>query len=147
MGWQQVVDWLNNRGYTVKLLSSEENGYMGNRNPVGVVQHPNGPIESVIEEFKKSKAFIGLGSGLSWLSWSLGVPTVLISGFSYKWAEMQDCIRVGAPRGKCEGCFNRIKLNAGDWNWCPDHKGTPRQFECSREITADMVIRELEKIL
>jgi len=147
MGWQQVVDWLNNRGYTVRLLSSEENGYMGNRNPVGVVQHSNGPIESVIEELKKSKAFIGLGSGLSWLSWSLDVPTVLISGFSYKWAEMQDCIRIGAPRGKCEGCFNRIKLNAGDWNWCPDHKGTPRQFECSREITADMVIRELEKIL
>lgn len=147
LGWQYVVDWLNGRGYTVKLLSSEEDGFMGNRNPKGVIQHPNGPIESVMEELKKSKAFIGLGSGLSWLSWALNVPTVLISGFSYKWAEMRDCIRIGTPQGRCEGCFNRVKLNAGDWNWCPDHKGTPRQFECSREITADMVIRELEKIL
>ena len=146
-GWQEVVNWLNRKGYTVKLLSEEGLDYMGNKAPSGIVQHPRGSIESVMEEMKKSKAFIGLGSGLSWLSWTLNVPTVLISGFSYKWAEMQDCIRIGAPKGICSGCFNRHRLNAGDWNWCPDHKGTPRQFECSREITADMVIRELEKIL
>ncbi len=146
-GWQEVVNYLKAKGYTVKLLSQEGDGYMGNRNPSGVIQHPSGPIESVMEEMKKSTVFIGLGSGLSWLSWGLGVPTVLISGFSYSWAEMQDCIRIGAPKGKCEGCFNRVRLDAGDWNWCPDHKGTPRQFECSREITSDMVIKELEKIL
>lgn len=146
-GWQMVVNWLRERGYAVKLLSQEGDSYMGNKIPTGVVQHPHGPIESVIAELKASKAFIGLGSGLSWLSWGLDVPTVLISGFSYKWAEMQGCIRIGAPRGKCEGCFNRHRLDAGDWNWCPDHKGTPRQFECTREITVDTVIRELEKIL
>lgn len=146
-GWQEIVDWLTNKGYTVRLLSQEGDGYMGNNNPRGVVQHPSGPIESVIIELLKSNLFIGLGSGLSWLSWGLNIPTVLISGFSYKWAEMQDCIRIGAPKGKCEGCFNRHQLNPGDWNWCPDHKGTSRQFECTREITADMVIQELEKIL
>lgn len=147
LGWQEVVNWLTDKGYTVKLLSQETDGYMGNKNPKGVIQHPSGPIESVITELRKSKAFIGLGSGLSWVSWALDIPTVLISGFSYKWAEMQDCIRIGAPKGKCEGCFNRVRLDPGDWNWCPDHKGTFRQFECSREITADMVIKELEKIL
>lgn len=147
LGWQEVVNYLKARGYTVKLLSQEPDGYMGNRNPSGVTQHPPGTIESVMEEMKKSKVFIGLGSGLSWLSWALEVPTVLISGFSYRWAEMQGCIRIGAPRGKCEGCFNRVRLDAGDWNWCPDQKGTPRQFECSKSITAEMVIRELEKIL
>jgi autotransporter strand-loop-strand O-heptosyltransferase len=146
-GWQSVVDWLNNRGYVVRLLSNEGDNYMGNKIPTGVIQHPAGPIEDVMRELKKSKMFIGLGSGLSWLSWALEVPTVLISGFSYKWAEMQDCIRVGAPSGKCEGCFNRHRLDAGDWNWCPDHKNTSRQFECSRNITAQMVISELEKLL
>jgi autotransporter strand-loop-strand O-heptosyltransferase len=146
-GWQEVVNWLNNRGYIVKLLSEEGDGYMGNRLPSGLVTHPRGPIESVIDELNNSKAFIGIGSGLSWLSWGLNVPTVLISGFSYNWTEMQDCIRIGAPKGKCSGCFNRHRLNAGDWNWCPDHKGTARQFECSREITSDTVIKELEKIL
>jgi autotransporter strand-loop-strand O-heptosyltransferase len=146
-GWQDVVDWLNGRGYTVKLLSKEGDNYMGNKLPDGIVKHPNGPIELVINEMLKSKAFIGIGSGLSWLSWGLDVPTVLISGFSYKWAEMQDCIRIGSPQGKCEGCFNRIRLDAGDWNWCPDHKGTERQFECTKSITSEMVIKELEKFL
>jgi autotransporter strand-loop-strand O-heptosyltransferase len=146
-GWQDVVDWLNGRGYTVKLLSKEGDNYMGNKLPDGIVKHPNGPIELVMDEMRKSKAFIGIGSGLSWLSWGLDIPTVLISGFSYKWAEMQDCIRIGSPQGKCEGCFNRIRLDAGDWNWCPDHKGTERQFECTKSITSEMVIKELEKFL
>lgn len=146
-GWQEVVDWLNDKGYAVKLLSKEGDNYMGNRIPTGVFQHPTGPIESVMDEMLKSDAFIGIGSGLSWLSWSLNVPTVLISGFSYKWAEMSDCIRIGAPAGKCEGCFNRLRLDASDWNWCPDHKDTPRQFECTKSITSEMVIKELEKFL
>jgi autotransporter strand-loop-strand O-heptosyltransferase len=146
-GWQDVVDWLNNRGYTVKLLSKEGDDYMGNKLPKGIIHHPNGPIELVMDELKKSKAFIGIGSGLSWLSWSLDTPTVLISGFSYEWAEMQDCIRITTPKGKCEGCFNRLRLNAGDWNWCPDHKGTDRQFECTKSITSEMVIAELQKFL
>jgi autotransporter strand-loop-strand O-heptosyltransferase len=146
-GWQDVVDWLNNRGYVVKLVSKEGDDYMGNKYPKGIVKHPNGPIDSVIDEMLKSKAFIGIGSGLSWLSWALNVPTVLISGFSYDWAEMQDCIRITAPKGKCEGCFNRIKLDAGDWNWCPDHKGTDRQFECTKSISSEQVIKELEKFL
>ena len=146
-GWQDVVDWLNNKGYTVKLVSKEGDDYMGNKLPKGIVQHPNGPIEKVMMEMKKSKAFIGIGSGLSWMSWALDVPTVLISGFSYDWAEMKDCIRITTPKGKCEGCFNRLRLDAGDWNWCPDHKGTERQFECTKSITSEMVIKELEKFL
>ena len=146
-GWQEVVDWLNGRGYTVKLLSKEGDNYMGNKLPTGIIHHPSGPIEGVMDEMLKSEAFIGIGSGLSWLSWALDVPTVLISGFSYKWAEMDDCIRIGAPQGKCEGCFNRLRLDAGDWNWCPDHKGTERQFECTKTITSEMVIKELEKFL
>lgn len=146
-GWQQVVDWLKERGYTVKLLSQEEDGYMGNRNPIGVEQFPRSPINKVMEELKRSKAFIGISSGLSWVSWAMGTPTVMISGFTEPFNEMQDCIRISAPKGKCSGCWNRHKFDPGDWNWCPDHKGTPRQFECSREITADTVIKELEKIL
>jgi autotransporter strand-loop-strand O-heptosyltransferase len=146
-GWQAVVDWLNDKGYTVKLLSKEGDNYMGNKLPSGILKHPNGPIELVMDEMKKSKAFIGIGSGLSWLSWALDVPTVLISGFSYKWAEMQDCVRIGAPQGKCEGCFNRLRLDPSDWSWCPDHKGTDRQFECTKSISSYQVIKELEKFL
>jgi autotransporter strand-loop-strand O-heptosyltransferase len=146
-GWQEVVDWLNNKGYKVKLLSRENDGYMGNTHPMGILKHPEGPLESVMDEMRKSKAFIGIGSGLSWLSWALDVPTVLISGFSYDWAEMSDCVRITPTNDKCIGCFNRLRLDGGDWNWCPDHKDTPRQFECTKSITGQMVINELEKFL
>jgi autotransporter strand-loop-strand O-heptosyltransferase len=146
-GWQDVVDWLKLKGYTVKLLSRESSGYMGNLHPTGIEQHPPGPLSDLMDEMLKSELFIGIGSGLSWLSWALGVKTVLISGFSYEWAEMQDCARISTPIGKCSGCFNRSRLDAGDWNWCPDHKGTERQFECSKSITSDVVIEELKKIL
>jgi len=145
-GWQEVVDWLNTRGYTVKILSTEHDGYMGNKNPTGVIQFPQSPIQDVIAELKRSKVFIGISSGLSWLSWAVGTPTVMISGFTDPVNEMEDCIRIAAPKGNCTGCWHRHKFDAGDWNWCPDHKGTPRQFECSKDITSDMVIEELEKL-
>lgn len=146
-GWQEVVDFLRSKGYVVKLVSRERDGYMGNVHPKGIQQLREGPLENVMNEMLKSEFFIGIGSGLSWLSWALGTKTVLISGFSYDWAEMEDCIRIGSPSGKCEGCFNRIRLDAGDWNWCPDHKGTNRQFECTKYITGKSVIDELKKII
>lgn len=49
--------------------------------------------------------------------------------------------------GKCRGCFNRHKLESQDWWWCPDHKGTPRQFECSRFISSSRVIDSLKQII
>lgn len=145
-GWQELVDWLIGKGYEVKLLSKEGEEYMGNVAPKGVVCHPSGSIESVINELQKSVMFIGIGSGLTWLSWALDVPTVLISGFSEPFAEMEGCIRISAPEDKCSGCFNRYRLNAGDWNWCPDHKNTDRQFECTKSITAQMVIDRISNI-
>jgi hypothetical protein len=146
-GWQELVNWLIECGYTVKLLSREGDGYMGNVHPKGIIQHPTSSIESVMAELKRSKMFIGLGSGLSWLSWALGTPTAIISGFSDPISEMQECIRITAPKDVCSGCFNRTRLIAEDWNWCPDFKGTPRQYECSKHITSDMVIKQLSKIL
>lgn len=145
-GWQEVVDWLHSEAFTVKLLSLEGTEYMGNKAPNGVILHPAGSIESVIEELCKSRLYIGLGSGLSWLAWALDVPVILISGFSEHYSEMQDCIRITAPKTSCSGCWNRHKFNPGDWNWCPDHKGTLRQFECSKNITSDMVIAAMRGI-
>ena len=120
---------------------------MGNYNPTGVTQHPESTIESVIEQLKMSKLFIGISSGLSWLSWAVGTPTVIVSGFSEPYAEMKECVRITAPKMSCSGCFNRARLDPNDWHWCPDHKNTHRQYECSRNITSEMVIKELEKLL
>jgi autotransporter strand-loop-strand O-heptosyltransferase len=147
-GWQDVVNWCKSKGFSVLLLSKEEAGYMGNPHPTGIKQLQVGPLTDVMKAMLESVAFIGIGSGLSWVSWALKVPTVLISGFSYPYTETsKNTYRVSTPDGKCTGCFNRVRLDAGDWDWCPDHKNTQRMFECTRSITSAMVIEQLEELL
>ncbi len=146
-GWQEVVDYLNSCGYECMIYSKEGNGYMGNNYPKGVKVYKGGSLQDVINEFATCEFFVGLGSGLSWLAWACELPVVLISGFSEKWAETKlDTYRV-INENVCHGCFNWDRLDAGDWNWCPKHKGTNRQFECSKQITSEMVINEINNIM
>ena len=146
-GWQEVVDYLNSCGYECIIYSKEGNGYMGNNYPKGVKVYKGGSLQDVINEFATCEFFVGLGSGLSWLAWACELPVVLISGFSEKWAETKlDTYRV-INEDVCHGCFNWDRLDAGDWNWCPKYKGTNRQFECSKQITSEMVINEINNIM
>ncbi len=146
-GWQEVVDWCKDQGYEVVMLSREENGYMGNKNPTGIKYPDSFDMESTVKVLNESEAFIGISSGLSWLSWATDTPTIIVSGFTEEYTEPTSCYHIDAPLGKCRGCFNSHRLDAGDWNWCPVHKGTQHQFECSKEISSDRVIKTLEKIL
>jgi len=131
----------------VYFLPKEEDGYMGNKNPNGVVQIQNKTLEEIASILLGSKGFVGLGSGLSWFSWALGVPTILISGFSEKYQEMSTGVYRIINESVCHGCFARHTFDKGDWNWCPDHMGTSRQFECTTEITFDMVKPNLNKMI
>ena len=146
-GWQQVVNHLKRKGYEVRLLSREEDGYMGNKNPQGVVQQKSGPIEKVIQVLEESELFIGIGSGLSWLAWSVGIPCVIISGFSEEYSEPTIGVSRIINRDVCHGCWNVYDFNPGDWNWCPVNKGTKQQFECSKSITGQDVIKEIDKLI
>ena len=146
-GWQAVVDHLNNLGYECMIYSKEGDGYMNNHYPKGVTIFKGGNLQEVINDLSECEFFIGLGSGLSWLAWACKLPVVLISGFSEKWAETTlDTYRV-INESVCHGCFNSERLDAGDWNWCPLHKNTNRMFECTKEISSDMVIKEINNII
>jgi len=146
-GWQSVIDHLDALGYECMIYSKEGDGYMNNFYPKGVTLFKGGNLQEVINDLVSCEFFIGLGSGLSWLAWACKLPVILISGFSEKFAETKlDTYRV-INEDVCHGCFNNDRLNAGDWNWCPLHKGTDRQFECSKKITSDMVIKEINKIM
>lgn len=146
-GWQELVDYVDGLGYDVYLVSSENDGYMGNNQPNGVRKISNKSLDEIGSILQDAKLFVGLGSGLTWYAWSLNVPTILISGFSEPWQEMKsDIIRI-INTDVCHGCFARHTFDRGDWNWCPEHKGTERQFECSKSITFDMVKPHVEKLL
>jgi autotransporter strand-loop-strand O-heptosyltransferase len=146
-GWQEVVDYLTSLGYEVVLYSKENDGYMGNFHPKGITKFEAGSIERLIEDMASCEFFVGLGSGLSWLAWACELPVVLISGFSEEYSETTlDTYRV-INKNVCTGCFNRYRLNASDWNWCPDHQNTERQFECTKTITSKMVIDKINQII
>ena len=146
-GWQTVIDYLNSEGYKVIMITKEPLGDEWHDSKIG------GTLQGVIDktgdydladrasDLMNADLFIGLGSGLSWLSWALDTPTVLISGFSKPYSEFKDCTRVFTPSlDICNGCFNSERLDPGDWEWCPKHKNTERQFECTKSITPQMVI-------
>jgi len=152
-GWQKVIDYLKDKGYKVVMITKEPWGDKWHDSKLGgtlkgvINKTGDLPIKSRMEDIYHADAFIGVGSGLSWMSWALNTKTVLISGFSEPYTEFEDCERVFTPKGLCNGCFNREWLNPGDWEWCPDHKNTKRQFECTKSITPQVVINALNKAL
>jgi hypothetical protein len=48
----------------------------------------------------------------------------------------------------CNSCWNdpSFRFDHKDFLWCPRHKDTARQFECTRLITADHVKRIIESV-
>ena len=146
-GWQELVNYLNELGYECVIYSKEGDGYMGNKYPTGASVFAGEGLQEVINDMATCEFFIGLSSGLSWLAWACELPVVIVSGFSEKWTETSlDTYRV-MNESVCHGCFNTEKLDPSDWNWCPFHKGTQRQFECSKSITSQMVIDEVNKLI
>lgn len=146
-GWQELVDYVKTLGYDVYLLSKEDDGYMGNKNPTGVIKVDGKSLEEISSILLGSVGFVGISSGLSWLAWSLEVPTVLISGCTEELHEPSQNIERIINTKVCNSCFSSHIFDKGDWNWCPIHNGTERQFECSKEITFDHVMPRLNKIL
>jgi len=146
-GWQELVDYVKELGYDVYLLSKESDGYMGNKNPNGVIKVDGKTLEEIGSILLGSKGFVGISSGLSWLAWSLEVPTILISGCTEEVHEPLNGVHRIINTNVCNSCFSNHTFDKGDWNWCPLHKGTDRQFECSKEIPFSMVRPKIDKIL
>lgn len=140
-GWQEVINFLHNKGYRVINVSLEENEF---DNCTQIINHNIYDTMALIDH---SEFTIALGSGIAWTAWGLGKQVIMIAGFSEIGHEFE-CIR---PYNKnvCTGCWNNknFKFDKGDWNWCPVHKGSDRMFECQKTITAEMVIEEIKKII
>ena len=138
-GWQALINWLVSEGYEVYNVSKELNPFDN------CTQITTPRLESKMDWIAGSSFFIGLSSGLAWLAWSMGKQVVMISNFTEIWNEFS-CIRI-TNKNVCHGCWNNqnFSFNPGDWNWCPVHKGTDKQFICHTSITADMVIAEIKK--
>jgi autotransporter strand-loop-strand O-heptosyltransferase len=139
--WQEVINYLHDQGYRVKNVSLENNPF-DNCDPL-----LDKSIESTIEWIAQSEFFIGLSSGLSWLAWALDKEVIMISNFTEANHEFS-CHRA-VNINVCHGCWNDPKyiFDKGDWDWCPKHKGTERQFECQTSIIPEIVIRKIKTLI
>ena len=151
-GWDYVVRYLNHKGYKVLDIDLKEDqsrdGYI-NKLPKGVIKSQGKSLDERINELVHCEFFIGLGSGLSWLAWAVNKWVIMIHGMTEPWFEFQHkCVHVHNSE-VCNGCWHRDEtLNLkGDWSVCPDHKGTEREFECSKEIDPPMVFNAIDKVI
>lgn len=147
-GWQKVVDHLNDNGYKVVVIQKEALNYMDLQELKNVIHPQTQSIHEAISWIYNCEFFVGLSSGNSWLAWALDKKVLLISGFTKSFNEFFTPYRV-INESVCNGCWNDIKykFNAGDWNWCPKYKNTKKQFECTTEISFEMVKEKLINII
>lgn len=135
-GWQTLINNFNANGWKVYYVSKEPTDLEG------IEKH----IEDIFEAGRhmvSSNKFIGISSGLSWLAWALDVDVCMISGFTWEFVEFDCDVRI-INHNVCAGCWTWDLFDRGDWNWCPQWKGTPRQFECTKTISPEYVWQELE---
>jgi len=134
--WPELISRLKDQGYRVIELSQEADDY-------GAEKLEDTSLERVINHLKGCEFYIGLSSGISWLAWAVKAKVVMISNFTETNHEFE-CVRV-ENRSVCNGCWNnpKFRFDKGNWNWCPEHEDTPRQFECHRSISVEDVMISL----
>lgn len=145
--WQELVDFLISEGYRV-IEVSKDGDMMGVRTSdfAGLEELQDKSLESAITHIHHCDFYIGLSSGLSWLAYAMRKRVYLISNFTEPNHEFTiNTIRIH-DRSVCNSCWNdpMFRFNKGDWNWCPRHEGTSRQFECHKSIRAEMIIEKIK---
>jgi autotransporter strand-loop-strand O-heptosyltransferase len=150
-GWSEIVSFLKEAGYRVVCIDQKPThgkGLVWNHIPHGAEdQTGDRPLLERARWLKHAELFIGLSSGLSWLAWAMRVPVVMISGVTHPTNEFATPYRV-INYHACNSCWNDplAAFDRFDFMTCPRHKGTQRQFECTRLITADHVKATIRRI-
>lgn len=151
LGWIETVEYLTQKGYRVICIDRDPvvgEGASWNALPLGVEDETgNRPLAERARWLKHADFFIGLSSGLSWLSWAVHTPVVMISGFTHPSNEFYTPYRVFSSHG-CNSCWHDVRtpFQHDDYMFCPRHKGTSRYFECTRIINSDYVIKMIDRV-
>lgn len=140
-GWQDLINEFKTQNWDVHYCSKETTHL---QNIERVSDGSESSLFKVGQQMRASGYFIGIGSGLSWLAWALDIKVCLISGFTWSFIEFEPAIRI-INTNVCSGCWTYHVFDRGDWNWCPEHKDTPRHFECTKTITPEYVWQKLKQ--
>jgi autotransporter strand-loop-strand O-heptosyltransferase len=151
-GWEVIVDYLKKIGYEVVCIDK----YYVNGNSTYLNQIPNNAINKTgdidiqerITDLYNCEFFIGLGSGLSWLAWALNKKVIMISGFSDPISEFYTPYRI-INRNVCNSCWNDTDFRFPDnkFVWCPKNYDNNKIFECTKSITPEIVISNINQLI
>jgi autotransporter strand-loop-strand O-heptosyltransferase len=141
--WVALVKLLSQQKY--KIINLTQDQY----NIPNTINHYGQSIEFIVNYLYYADAFIGLGSGLSWLNWAIGKHTIMINGFSEKNHEFTSRITKLMGSNACFPCWTNpnFTFDAGDWDWCPIWKGTDKQHVCQKSITPYQVFKAVKNKL
>lgn len=153
--WQSVVDYFSNVGYVVVALDKQGTSLKR------VIKVSPGPIDKIIAILNNSELVLGVSAGLTWLSWAIGKPTIMVSSATAPDAEFENSENAVKliNTSKCHGCFNDINLT--NWShgtqeekekskgrWA--HGGIclrDKNFECRTSVNPEEVIKWANKFL
>jgi autotransporter strand-loop-strand O-heptosyltransferase len=150
-GWERLFSFLERNGYKIVLIDKNRSfGVYGNfniapKNKSVIDKTGNRPLEDRIIDIKYADMMITISSGLAWLSWAVGTPVVMISGFTKPWNEFKtNCIRVFNDK-VCNGCWNdtNIRFDPHNWLFCP----RDQNFICSMAIQPKDVIDSIKHLI
>ena len=138
--WVQLSKLVRELGYEV-ITVTDKPYYIEN-----VTNVWGEPFDKVANYLHHAKAFVGLGSGLSWFNWGLGKHTYMINGFARPWFEFTTNVTKIYNDNVCVFCGNDeiFVFDGNDWDWCPIYKGTKKQHICQRSITPLQVFSKLK---
>lgn len=90
-GWQKIVDYLNSVDYKVVVISREPTNL---KNVIDLTG--DSPLDDRMSLLSSADLFIGVSSGLSWVSWGLGTHVFMISDCTPHYHEFQKNVtRIG----------------------------------------------------
>lgn len=141
--WSMLAEGLNKEGYKVVSISHE--GF----NQKNIINKGKMEWEDTINHLRHAELFIGLGSGLSWVNWTLGKHTVMINNFvPYGFDFTQNLTKI-EDYSVCNNCWadKKFMFDKGKWDWCPRHQGTMAQHICHKAIKPEIVLKKIKYLL
>jgi autotransporter strand-loop-strand O-heptosyltransferase len=154
-GWEIVVDYLKKLNYRVLCIDKEKvygNPVYLNKMPSNAEDFTGKPLEEIINIINGCDFLIGLDSGLSWIAWALNKKVIQILGLTGRAIAFQNEYSI-VNENVCNTCYSDKSIQQFDLDvpfkdflLCPKLKNTKKMFECTKQITPEMVINKISII-